>query len=77
MPESPDTQIRLIRCFQAVFPELSEGDAIRATADRISKWDSLATVNLAAVVEEEFGIRFAPQEIERLTSFNRYLDRLN
>ena len=71
-----DTQTRLIHCFQAVFPDLSDGDAKRANINRVGVWDSLATVTLAAAVEEEFGIRFVPQEIEKLTSFDRFLKRV-
>ncbi len=73
----PETQARLIRCFQAVFPDLSESDAKRSSMNRVSDWDSVATVTLAAAVEEEFGIRFAAQEIEKLTSFERFLARLD
>ncbi len=72
-----DTQARLIRCFQAVFPDLSDADAKRASINRVGDWDSVATVTLAAAVEEEFGIRFLPQEIEKLTSFDRYVLRLD
>ena len=72
----PDTRSRLVQCFQAVFPDLNESDAARANANRVSAWDSAATVTLAAVVEEEFNMTFDPQEIEKLTSFDRYLSRL-
>ena len=68
-----DNRERLIRCFQAVFPELSESDAARATAQRVGAWDSVATVTLAAVVEEEFGAQFQPDDIENLTSFDAFL----
>jgi acyl carrier protein len=64
-----DTQERLIRCFQAVFPELSETEAPRASASSLAAWDSVATVTLAASVEEEFGIQFEAEDIEKLDSF--------
>ena len=47
-----DNQARLIRCFQAVFPNLSEGEIVRAAAGRTAAWDSVATVTLVAAVEE-------------------------
>lgn len=72
----PDTHARLIRCFQAVFPGLSDADAARASTARLAKWDSLATVTLAAAVEEEFGLQLAVQEIEEMDSFQRFLERL-
>jgi len=71
-----DTEKRLIRCFQAVFPELSESDATDATTLRVAAWDSMATVTLAAAVEEEFGIQFEPEELENLTSYQYYMKLL-
>ena len=72
-----DTRERLIHCFQAVFPDLSENEAERATAQRVGAWDSVATVTLAAVVEEEFGTQFQPDDIENLTSFDAFLRVVN
>ncbi len=69
-----DARERLVRCFQAVFPELSGSDAVRANTSRVAGWDSVATVTLAAVAEEEFEIEFAAEEMERLTSFESVLD---
>jgi acyl carrier protein len=72
-----DRQKRLVRCFQAVFPGLSAAEAVRASAASIARWDSVATVTLAAAVEEEFGIQLAAEEIEGMNSFQRFLDRLD
>ena len=72
-----NTQQQLIRCFRAVFPELSsDHDAWNASASSVGAWDSLATVILAAAVEDEFGVRIEPEEIEKLNSFQSYLIRL-
>jgi acyl carrier protein len=65
---------RLIRCFQAVFPELTETDVARASVSRLAAWDSVATVTLAASVEEEFGIQFEADEIEKMNSFQSFLE---
>ncbi len=67
---------RLVRCFQAVFPDLTEVDVLRASASRVSGWDSVATVTLVAAVEEEFSLQVDPQEIEKLTSFQVFLDKV-
>ncbi len=67
---------RLVRCFQAVFPDMTDGDAARASASRVGTWDSVATVTLAAVVEEEFEIQFDPRDIEELNSFQAFLDHI-
>jgi acyl carrier protein len=72
-----DNRDRLIRCFQAVFPDLSETEAARATAHDVGAWDSVATVTLAAVVEEEFGTQLQPDDIENLTSFDAFLRVVN
>jgi acyl carrier protein len=71
-----DTKGRLIQCFVAVFPGLSVADAPRASATRVSEWDSIATLNLTAAVEEEFNMRFAADQIDKLTSFDAFLARL-
>lgn len=71
-----DTRQRLIRCFQAVFPNLSEAEAARATALNVSEWDSLATAILVAAIEEEFGVGFAPEDIESLQSFEESFAQL-
>lgn len=42
----------------------------------VGGWDSVATVTLAATVEEEFGIEFEPEEMEELISFPVVLDRV-
>jgi acyl carrier protein len=68
-----DNEQRLIRCFQAVFPELTETDVARASVSRLGAWDSVATVTLAASVEEEFGIQFEADEIEKMDSFQSFL----
>ena len=68
-----DTQQRLIRCLRAVFPELtSDTQALHARASSVGAWDSMATVILAAAVEEEFDIQIDPEQLECLNSFESY-----
>ena len=71
-----DAQEKLIRCFQAVFPDLNHGDVERASVSSVAAWDSVATVRLAAAVEEEFGIQFEVDQIEKMTSFQGCLELL-
>ena len=71
-----EKQQRLIRCFRAVFPELSESDVSRASISNQPAWDSVATVTLAAAMEEEFRIQFEPEEMEKMTSSQSCLDLL-
>jgi len=73
----PDTRQRLLACFLAIFPDLKESELERASVYTLGNWDSIATLNLVAVVEEEFGVRLEPEEIEDLRSFDLYLARLS
>ena len=64
-----DLETRLIECCQAVLPKLSVAEIREARLDSTPGWDSLNTINLLAVVEEEFGVTVGPDEIPQLTSF--------
>jgi acyl carrier protein len=76
MAPMDDLKARLIGCFQTVFPSLSAEAAERAGIDSVPGWDSIATVTLLNVVEEEFEVEFAPEDLERLVSFDTLLERL-
>jgi acyl carrier protein len=67
---------KLVRCFSAVFPELKEAEIVRASRASVGSWDSVNTVTLLAVVEEEFGFQFDPDDIEELSSFELILDEV-
>jgi len=71
-----DLKIRLGRCFRSVFPELGEADVERAGMNSLAAWDSMATVTLLAVIEEEFQIEFSTDETGLLTSFELVLEVL-
>ena len=66
----PELEERLQKCFSAVFPGLSAEEIRRANSASIATWDSLATVTLVSVIEEEFGISIAPEEYEYMISFD-------
>jgi acyl carrier protein len=51
-----EIQSRLTRCFLAVFPDLPAGAVLAATPSSVKDWDSVATLNLIIVIEEEFGV---------------------
>jgi len=40
----------------AVFPELTPNEVEAATPASVKSWDSVATLNLLTVIEEEFGV---------------------
>jgi serine O-acetyltransferase len=71
-----DRADRLARCFAAVFPQLAPGAIPRASQGTVAEWDSIAAISLLAVTEEEFGVQFAPEAIDELTSFAAILDCL-
>ena len=72
-----DTRTRLVRCFAAVFPELTEDQIQRATAESVPNWDSLASATLFTVIEEEFQVDIAPEDTGQLASFDRALAYLD
>jgi acyl carrier protein len=72
-----DVQTRLAKCFTAVFPHLRPSEVSSATIESVEGWDSLATVTLLTVVEEEFGTTIEPEELEHLRSFEAYVRRLS
>jgi acyl carrier protein len=65
-----DAHARLVKCFAAVFPRLSPEEIERANINSISAWDSLATLTLTSLIEEEFGVSIDPRDREDLVSFD-------
>jgi acyl carrier protein len=61
---------RLRECFSTVFPNLSAQEIPRASVASIATWDSLATVTLISLIEEEFGVVIAPEEYPLIVSFD-------
>lgn len=70
------TRARLVECFAAVFPELSAEEIPLASPASVGSWDSLASITLVCVLEEQFEIQIAPEDLERLISFALVLDYL-
>jgi acyl carrier protein len=68
---------RLTKCFAAVFPQLPETQIPLATPGVVDGWDSMASITLLSVIEEEFGIQIEPEDIEYFTSFETVLGYLN
>lgn len=71
-----DTKGRLETCFAVVFPEMAMADLSSLSAEACEAWDSLATVTLVAVVEEEFALRIPPDEGAKLLSFEAFEEYL-
>ena len=64
-----DIRPRLVSCFQAVFPDLAEASIPAARQDSVATWDSVATITLVNVIEDEFRVEF---DLERLAEFDSF-----
>jgi acyl carrier protein len=64
---------RLAACFSAVLPELTLEEIAKASAASVESWDSVTTVTLLAVVEEEFGISIDDEDPAKFDSFKNIL----
>ncbi|HVS37559.1 MAG TPA: acyl carrier protein [Gemmataceae bacterium] len=67
---------RLSSCFSTVFPDLSAEEIPLASMASVGKWDSLATITLLTVIEEEFDLQIPPDDLEQFASFDLILDYL-
>lgn len=61
---------RLVDCFAAVFPKVPPGELDSLSVARCAEWDSLASVTLMAVLEQEFGNPISPDDLEMFQSFD-------
>ncbi len=64
-----DINTRLEECFAAVFPKLTSDEIRRASVNSLPSWDSLATLTLFGLIEEEFGIKIDPADRDEYVSF--------
>ena len=67
---------RLSDCFTTVFPSLDADEVPRAAVSSVAGWDSIATINLVTVIEEEFGFQVPLGDVARLVSFEDILSYL-
>lgn len=66
-----DLEGRLSGVFCAAFAGLKGNEAPFATRDTVSAWDSIAVMNLLALIEEEFGQTFDLEEAAEWTSYEQ------
>ncbi len=64
-----DIETRLMECLQTVFPGVPAAELTEASVQTLEQWDSLATVTIVALVEEQFGIEVEPDDLTRFDSF--------
>jgi acyl carrier protein len=65
-----EIQERLVKCFRTVFPSLPAGDIPRCSQATNSGWDSIASITLVNVIEDEFGFQIDLNLLPELNSFN-------
>jgi acyl carrier protein len=64
-----DIAARLTKCFVVVFPEIKPDEVSRASAAMLDQWDSVASVTLFTLIEEEFGISLDMDALDQFSSF--------
>ena len=69
-------EVRILRCFQGVFPGLSLEEIPLSTYENTAAWDSVASVTLFAAIEEEFEIEIPVSDLVNLLSFGAVSDYL-
>jgi acyl carrier protein len=67
------TKNRLEKCFALVLPQLSADEITCAAMGSVAAWDSLATVHLVALLEEEFALQVRTEDLQYLRSFESTL----
>lgn len=76
MTESTNLTQRLLTCFAAVFPGRSAPELALASREAMQEWDSLASVTLITLVNEEFHTTIDLFDFQRLGSFEALLEHL-
>lgn len=71
-----EIQDRLVKCFENVFPDLPIGEIPHCSQVTNSKWDSVASITLVNVIEDEFGFEMDFDDLPELNSFERILSHV-
>ncbi len=66
-----DIRSRLTRCFSTVFPDLPVETIPTVSQATLTVWDSIASITLINVIEEDFSISLDYELLPELTSFDR------
>ena len=66
----------LLACFQEVFPGKSKDELRSSSRDSTREWDSMASVTLLTLIQQEFAVDMDLFDLENLSSFQLLLDHL-
>lgn len=69
-----DLRDRVQRCFEAAFPTVPREQLRSITRDRTEVWDSLVSLTLITLLEEEFDIMIEDGVVDALTSFDAVIE---
>ena len=69
LEQTQDLEVRLVRCFSSVFPDLSDEEIRNASIESVPGWHSLASVTLVSLVQEEFALQVSLTDLPNLVSF--------
>ena len=72
-----DVRERLMRAFHTVFPGVPLASVPELSVANTASWDSLNSLNLQQLIDEEFGIQIDFEELEVLNSFDALEQYLN
>jgi acyl carrier protein len=67
-------ETRVADCFCAVFPERSRDELLTASRESIPEWDSLSSITLLMLLQQEFSLDLDLTELELFNSFSDVLD---
>jgi len=67
---------RVIKCFETTFPTLPKSAIPSASQASVAEWDSVATVTLMNVLEDEFHTELDLEQIAKLDSFDHVCDNV-
>ncbi|MEH2947404.1 acyl carrier protein [Sporofaciens sp. JLR.KK001] len=67
---------KLTEVFADVFDDEDLEISETITSDDVEGWDSLAHINLIGSIEDEFGIKFAMEDLKNLESVSKIIDRI-
>ena len=59
-----------------MFPDLTDEETFAARVGEIAEWDSLATVKLSTLIEEEFGVPLDLDDFEETMSFQSLIKHI-
>jgi acyl carrier protein len=68
---------RLQQVLADVFSVPLDGITPQSSPETISGWDSIHHMSMVIAVEQEFDVRFAPEEIEQLFTIQAICDALS